>query len=86
MLQKNGLLQQIIYGFMPYIRRVAYMLDSDVMLYGDLSTLFDADFVSAVEYHPTVNDKKTNLDLLDSKFNRVGNSKKVFELEYKLQF
>ena len=53
-------------------------LDSDVMLYGDLSTLFDADFVSAVEYHPTVNDKKTNLDLLDSKFNRVGNSKKVF--------
>lgn len=53
-------------------------LDSDVMLYGDLSSLFDADFVSAVEYHPTINDKKTNIDLLDNNCNRIGNNKKVF--------
>ena len=62
MLQKNGFCSRL-YTALCLITEGGIYLDSDVMLYGDLSTLFDADFVSAVEYHPTVNDKKTNLDL-----------------------
>lgn len=53
-------------------------LDSDVMLYGDLSKLMmGADFVSAVEYHPTIMDVELNKTLLDNKGRRITNQMKV---------
>ena len=52
-------------------------LDSDVMLYGDLSKLLDSDFVSAVEYHPTMSDKITNKERLNSDFERISKELKV---------
>lgn len=52
-------------------------LDSDVMLYGDLSKLLDSDFVSAVEHHPSEKDMIKNKSLLDSNFNRKTDKVKV---------
>lgn len=55
-------------------------LDSDVMLYGDLSELFDLEFISAVEYHPSAEDvkKNTELKLLNADYRRATDAIKVW--------
>jgi mannosyltransferase OCH1-like enzyme len=53
-------------------------LDSDVMIYKNLTPLFDAKFVSAIEYHPAKKDKLLlNKIYLDENGNRISVEKKV---------
>lgn len=54
-------------------------MDSDVMLYGDISKLLDADFISACEYHPTIEDIRFNEtnNILDFNGKRIGQNIKV---------
>lgn len=54
--------------------------DSDVMLYGSLERLLDAEFVSGVEYHPSFEEKQKNIDekTLDNEFRRICETKKVY--------
>ena len=53
-------------------------LDTDVMLYDNIFNLFDADFISAVEYHPKKNDLDMNIGVLDNEYKRISNRIKVF--------
>ena len=55
-------------------------LDSDVMLYGSLEPLLTADFVSAIEYHPSFEEVKLNKELntLDKSHKRIGKGMKVY--------
>lgn len=53
-------------------------LDSDVMLYGDINSLLDSDFVSGVEYHPKNKDKENNIGHLDNDGNRIKNRIKIY--------
>lgn len=55
-------------------------LDSDVMLYGSLEPLLTADFVSAVEYHPSYEELQQNkkLRLIDKEGKHIGAGMKVY--------
>lgn len=55
-------------------------LDSDVMLYGSLEPLLKADFVSAVEYHPSYDELLQNkkIHLTDKEGKHVGKGMKVY--------
>ena len=55
-------------------------LDSDVMLYGNLEPLLDSDFVSGIEYHPSFEEEKLNLEncILDKTGKRCNKNKKVY--------
>lgn len=53
-------------------------LDSDVMLYNDISKLFDSKFISAVEFHPKRKDRKANKEKLDCNGKRITDIIKVF--------
>ena len=50
------------------------------MLYGSLEPLLTADFVSAIEYHPSFEEVKLNKELntLDKSHKRIGKGMKVY--------
>lgn len=57
-------------------------LDSDVMLYGDLNKILDADYVSACEYHPTYDQKIRNKKerRINDSGKRIGDSLEVLSI------
>ncbi len=83
---QEALLQKKWAFLTDYVRHYALYhyggiyLDSDVMLYGPLNSLFDSDFVSACEYHPSWDDMKKNRNdnILNSQYKRIGNKIKVY--------
>lgn len=67
-----------------YIRQYALYyeggvyLDTDVMLYDDIFKYLDADYVSAVEYHPKKSDRESNIGFLDNDGIRTSDRIKVY--------
>lgn len=55
-------------------------LDSDVMLYGSIEPLLTADFISAVEYHPSYEELSRNKELriIGQDGKRIGKGMKVY--------
>lgn len=63
-------------------------MDSDVMLYGNIEKLLDAEFVSACEYHPSFDERTKNQKdkILNPNGCRISNNIKVYGIGVQAAF